>query len=112
MAITVTPNPAQGTKIAPTTPVSITVDAGVGRILKTLVLLATFPSSNTRELIWDSGSAAFNGFYLNTNYNTSTNVAGAGGDRSRTFNVLRDGGWPADVTLKALATDDLGSTVS
>lgn len=104
MAITVTPNPAEGTLIAPTTPVTLTVTTSGDHVFRTLVVIASFPSSNTRELIWEKHSGVFNGFYLNANYNFVT-----GGGNTRTFSVLRDGGWPADVTIEVLAVDDAGN---
>lgn len=99
--------PMSGSKLAPTVPVQFIVAKPSG--LASMVIEASYDGSNTRELIWDSAHG-FTGFYLGV-ANTCVIVSSGGVGQSYTFNILRDGGWPANVTITVFATDTFGNSI-
>lgn len=91
-----------------TSPVAFTVSDETE--LRGVCVVAAYVGSNTRELVWDS-THGFNGFYLGTaNRQTATVDPNSGKVLARAFSVLRDGGWPTNITLTVFAFDDGGNS--
>lgn len=104
--ISPTIDPTTPSPVSPTTPVVFTVADNVN--LKGVVVLAAYPGSNTRELVWDSDHG-FNGFYLGAANGVVVNRDVNGNVQSYVFTILRDGGWPANLTITAFAYDGSGN---
>lgn len=99
--------PMSGSKLAPTVPVQFTLSKGTG--FASVVVEASYDGSNTRELIWDSAHG-FNGFYLGA-ANKCVITAPGGVQTAYAFTILRDGGWPANITITVFATDTFGNSL-
>lgn len=101
---TVTPTTPTASPLTPNASVSFTV-ADISE-LKGVCVVASYDGSNTRELVWDS-THGFNGYYLGA-INTQIATSSSGKVVSRAFRILRDGGWPANITITVFAYDDRG----
>lgn len=92
-------NPAPGTPIARTGPVSFDVTDESGDFRRIFVV-AFFPATGVTEVVHDGDG--FRGFYAASSSRTMI----AAGFR---YTVLRSGGWPAAPTIQTFAIDRAGN---
>jgi hypothetical protein len=94
-----TPVTPTASLLTPTTTVSFTIADSNG--IRGAAIVASYDGSNTRELVWDSVNG-FNGYYLGP-LNQAVPTPGGGPYTQWDFVVLRDGGWPANMTFEVIA---------